>query len=297
MARTPSFATRPGPEHGGPTNIAALSTTTEGLWLLQALCGIETLPAVLVTRPYIADVGPPTSHPGIDALVDAGAILPGDHHDVHPQIRQWLETLGAPDVVLGAMIERRSPVGGNPQHLRVAIARRAAMTVAATRHAEDITVENVGAVPSMRALLARLLPLGGPETKPADFDTIMVPTSEFLDGLTSVVRGDHTPKVALGRLGLTTAQQRIITAAADRPQMEMSLAVIRHDTSGDQVGIAAVAVTDTVEGRCVTGPVRSESGEWWTMVAPGTLAAGASALSNLLDTVGLSDWYGHDRST
>ena len=59
MARIPSFTTRPGPEHAGPANIAALSTTTEGLWLLQALCGIETLPAVLVTRPYIADVGPP----------------------------------------------------------------------------------------------------------------------------------------------------------------------------------------------------------------------------------------------
>lgn len=40
------------------------------------------------------------------------------------------------------------------------------MTVAATRHAEDITVENLGAVPSMRALLARLLPLCGPETDP-----------------------------------------------------------------------------------------------------------------------------------
>ncbi len=73
MARIPSFATRPGPEHAGPSSIAALSTTTEGLWL-QALCGIETLPAVLVTRPYIADVGPPTSHPGIDTLVGAGAM-------------------------------------------------------------------------------------------------------------------------------------------------------------------------------------------------------------------------------
>lgn len=296
MARIPSFATRPGPGHAGPSNIAALSTTTEGLWLLQALCGIETLPAVLVTRPYIADVGPPPSHPGIGTLVAAGAILAGDHREVHPQIRQWLDTLGAPDVVLGAMIERRNPAGGNPQHLRIAIARRAAMTVAATRHAEDVTVENVGAVPNMRALLARLLPLCGPQATPADFDTIMVPTSDFLDGLTAAVRGEHTPKVALGRLGLTAAQQRVITAAADHPLMEMSLAVIRHDSTGDQVGIAAVAITDTVEGRVVTGPVRSESGEWWTRIAPGTLAAGAAALTNLLGTVGLSDWYGHDRS-
>jgi len=295
MARIPSFTTRPGPGHAGPANIAALSTTTEGLWLLQALCGIETLPAVLVTRPYIADVGPPTAHPGLDALRDAGALLAGDHPEVHPQIRGWLETLGAPDIVLGAMIERRSHTG-TAQHLRIAIARRGAMTVAATRHDQDVTVENVGAVPTMRALLARLLPLCGPDTTPADFDTIMVPTSDFLDGLTQVVRGEHTPKVALSRLGLTAGQQRVITAAADRPLMEMSLGIIRRDTSGDRVGIAAVAVTDTSEGRIVTGPVRSDSGDWWTTVTPGTLAAGAHALTNLLGTVGLSDWYGHDRS-
>lgn len=293
--RIPSFATRPGPEHSGPANIAALSTTTEGLWLLQALCGIETLPAILLTRPFIADVGPPASHPGLDTLVQAGAILAGDHREVHPQIRQWLDTLGAPDIVLGAMIERRNPSGA-AQHLRVAIARRAMMTVAAARHAEDVTVENVGSVPSMRALLARLLPLCGPPTAPADFDTIMMPTAEFLDGLASVVRGDHTPKIALGRLGLTAAQQRVLTAAADHPLMEMSLGVIRHDIRGDHMGIAAVAVTDTVEGRVVTGPVRSESGQWWTRIAPGTLAAGAAALTSLLDTVGVSDWYGHDRS-
>lgn len=296
MARIPAFATRPGPEHSGPSNIAALSTTTEGLWLLQALCGIETLPAILVTRPYIADVGPPASHPGIDTLVQAGSILTGDHREVHPQIRQWLDTLGAPDIVLGAMIERRPPAGGATQHLRVAIARRATMTVAAARHADDVTVENVGAVPDMRALLARLLPLCGPQTAPADFDTIMVPTADLLDGMASVVRGEHTPKIALGRLGLTAAQQRVLTAAADHPLMEMSMGVIRHDTSGDHVGIAAVAVTDTVEGRVVTGPVRSESGQWWTRIAPGTLAAGAAALTALLDTVGVSDWYGHDRS-
>ena len=87
-----------------------------------------------------------------------------------------------------------------------------------------------------------------------------------------------------------------LTAAADRPLMEMSLGIIRRHTTGDRVGIAAVAVTDTSEGRIVTGPVRSDSGDWWTTVTPGTLAAGANALTNLLGTVGLSDWYGHDRS-
>ena len=296
MARIPSFATRPAPQHGGPSTIESLSTTTEGLWLLQALCGVETLPSVLVTRPYIADVAAPTSHPGIDTLREAGAVLAGDNYSVHPQIGQWLETLGAPDVVLCCMIQRRAGLTGGNSHLRVAIARRGTMTVAAARHADEVTVENVGAVPNMRALLSRLLPLCGPEVKPAEFEAIMVPTSDLLDGLAQVVRGDHTPKVALGRLGLDSTQQRIITAAADHPHMEMSVAVIRHDNKGDHVGIATVAIADTAEGRIITGPVRSDSGAWWTMVTPGTVAAGARALTNLLETVGLSDWNSHDRS-
>lgn len=289
MGRLPAFATRSAPQHSGPSPIQALNTTCEGLWLLQALCGIETLPSVLVLRPYVADVGPPSAHPGLDILREAGALVAGQDRVVHPQIAQWLEALGAPDVVLCAMISR-----GN-SHLRVAIARRGTLTVAAARHGDEITVENIGAVPSMRSLLTRLLPLCGPEQRPAEFDPIMVPSSELLDGLAQVVRGDHTPKVALSRLGLNATQQRVMIAAADQPQAEMSIAVIRHDHRGDHVGVAAVAITDTAEGRVVTGPVRSESGAWWSMITPGTPAAGASALDSLLQTVGLNSWNVHTR--
>lgn len=48
-----------------------------------------------------------------------------------------------------------------------------------------------------------------------------------------------------------------------------------------------MAAPYTSEGRIVTGPVRSDSGDWWTTVTLGTLAAGANALTNLLGTVGL----------
>ncbi len=35
-----------------------MEVTREALWLLQALCGVERMPAVLVTRPF-TDTGDP----------------------------------------------------------------------------------------------------------------------------------------------------------------------------------------------------------------------------------------------
>jgi hypothetical protein len=283
---TPGFATRSAPVYDGPRPIEALTTSCEGLWLLQALCGVETLPSVLVVRPFIADADPPTGHPGLAVLEEAGAIVAGT---VHPQIQVWLETLGAPDVVLCCMVSR----GG--AHLRVAIARRDAMTVAASRHDDDIVVESIGGVPSMRSLLGRLLPMCGPDTAPADFKPIMVPTADLVDGLGAVVRGEHTPAVVLGRLGLDPDQRRIVTAMSDRPEMELSVAVVRRDERGDHVGIASVTVADTDAGRVVAGPVRSDNGSWWTMIAPGTLDAAARALDTLLQTVDIASWNEHSR--
>ena len=284
--RTPGFIGRSAPEYAGPQPIEALTTTCEGLWVLQALCGVETLPSALLVRPFIADGGPPLGHPGIEVLREAGAIV---GEDVHPQIRVWLEALGSPDIELDCTITRRGA------DLRVAIARRDGITVAATRHEDDITIENIGAVPSMRALLARLLPVCGPEVAPADFNPIMVSSADLMEGMAGVMRGDHTPAVALGRLGLDPTQRRIVAAATQEPDMQMAIAVVRHDGSGDHVGIAAVAVIDTSEGRVVNGPVRGDNGAWWTMITPGNLDAGGRALDALLRTVGVTSWTAHSR--
>ncbi|MBV8350070.1 MAG: hypothetical protein JOZ49_21955, partial [Mycolicibacterium sp.] len=52
------FSFRPPPEYG-TAPVTVLDTTCEGMWLLQALCGLETLPSMLVLRPYVAAGGPP----------------------------------------------------------------------------------------------------------------------------------------------------------------------------------------------------------------------------------------------
>jgi hypothetical protein len=287
----PDFVLRPAPEHRGPVPVSVLETTCEAVWLLQALCGVETLPAALELPPYVSEVGPPVGHPGIAILRDAGALL--DDHTVHPRIAQWIEVLGAPDAELCGRIRRGSQ---RLDYLQLAVARRDDLHVAASRHNDNVTIEDLGPVGSLRDLVTRILPLCGPPVEPVvDFEPVMMPSLEFTEGLGQVVRGEHAPTVALGALGLSARQRRVLIQAADQPLTELSLVVVQHDSRGDHVAHAAVTVTDTTEGRIVTGPVRAEDGTWWTHISPCTTDAVARSLRALVATLPTPAWRDHSR--
>ncbi len=286
---TPAFLRRSAPAHRGPAPVTALTTTREGVWVMQALCGVEMLPAALLLRPYVSAGGPPSAatHSGVAVLREAGALI-DDENTVHPTIVRWLEALGAPDIELTVSVRR-----GDAQ-MRLVIARREAVTVAISRCADDITIEEIGPVSSMRSLYASIVALCGPAVDPAQFEPITVRSADLVDGLAAAVKGAQDAGGVLGGLGLSAEQRRIVMLAADAPFMEASFAVVIHDARGDHVGLASAAVTDTVEGRVVTGPIRGQDSRWWIQIVPGTVDAGASALRSLLDAVGTT-WQGQSR--
>lgn len=294
MGSSPSFIRRRAPRHSGPPPVTALETTCEGVWLLQALCGVEMLPSPLLLRPYVTASGVPGSHPGIPVLRQAGTLL-DDDLTVHPSVARWIETLGAPDIALCVDVRRGT------EFMRLVVARRDTMHVAISRSgdkdADNVTIEDVGTVPSLRVLYERILELCQRSREPIDaarFDPITVPSGDFVAGLGQVARGDHTPAVAFRGLGLTAQQRRIVLLAADAPQMEASFALLVHDARGDHVALASAAVIDTDEGRIVIGPVRGQDGTWWTQLVPGTVDAGAGALRSLVATMGTT-WANHSR--
>jgi len=289
----PSFIRRAAPPHGGPPPVEAIDTTCEGVWLLQALCGVETLPSPLLLRPYVAAGGVPGSHPGIAILRKAGALV--DDETVHPTVTRWLEVLGAPDIALCVDVRRRG------EFMRMVVARRdnkhAAISRSGDNDGDNVTIEEVGTVSSMRMLYERIMELCDRSREPvaaAKFDPITVRSADFIAGLGQVARGDHTPASAFRDLALTAEQRRLVMLAADCPLMEVSFALLVHDARGDHVALASAAVTDTEEGRIVTGPVRGEDGTWWTQLVPGTADAGGSALRSLVATVGTT-WDKHSR--
>lgn len=294
MARPPTFIKRQAAAPRGPQPITAIETTCEGAWLLQALCGIEQLPPAILLRPFVSASGRPTWHPGIPILREAGAII--DEDTVHPAVTQWLEILGAPDIALSVDVRRPGV-----ECLRLVIARRGGKHAAISRggvdNADSITIEEVGSVPSLKVLFERIMQLcdrGFGPVEPAVFAPITVRTAALLDGFSAIVQGDHTPAVALASMNLTTEQRRIVTLAADQPLMEVGFSLQVHDARGDHFALASAAVTDTVEGRLVTGPVVGEDRTWWTQIVPGTADAGGSALRALVASVGTT-WEGHSR--
>lgn len=283
----PEFALHAAPERHRPAPVSVLETTCEGVWLLQALCGVESLPAMLMLRPYVSAAGPPVNHPGIAVLRDAGALL--DDHTVHPRIAQWLEVLSVPDVVLCGTVRR------GDDGLQLAVARRDDVHVAASRHHDNVTIEELGQVGSLRELAERILPLCGPAVEPVDFEPVTVPTKALVDGISEVVHGDHTATVSLGGLGLSARQRRVFMRVADQPLTELSLGVVQHDSRGDHIAEAAVTVTDTTDGRVVMGPVRGDDGTWWTHISPGTTDAFTRSLKALVATLPTPAWREQSR--
>jgi hypothetical protein len=282
------FAFRAPPDRGGPVPVTVLDTTCEGVWLLQGLCGVEVLPAMLVLRPWVSAGGPPVGHPGVAILKEAGAVLEDD--TVHPRIAAWMEALGAPDIELCGGVHR------GEQHLRLAVVRRGDLHVAVTRCDDDVTIEEMGGVSSLRDLVTRILPLTGAPVEPARFEPVTVGSVDLLSGLGEVVRGEHTPSVALAGLGLTAEQRRILMLAADAPQCELSLAMLQHHAESYHLARAAVTVTDTAEGRLVSGPILSDDGTWLTQISPGTEESITRALRSLVTTLPVPAWRDHSRT-
>ncbi|MCP9276913.1 ESX secretion-associated protein EspG [Mycolicibacterium arenosum] len=292
---SPSFTRRRAPAHNAPVSAVAVDTTCEGVWLLQALCGVELLPSPMLLRPYVGAGGVQYDHPGIPVLREAGVLIGDDEPTVHPTVARWIETLGAPDIALCVDVRR----GG--EFMRLVIARRDEQHVAISRSGagdgDDVTIEAVGTVPSMRVLYERVMELcerGAAPVEPARFEPITVRSAEFIAGLGDVARDDHTPAQAFRDLALTAEQRRLVMLAVDTPALEVGFGLLVHDARGDHVALASAAVTDTVEGRIVTGPVRGDDGTWWTQMVPGTSDAGGSALRSLMATMGV-DWSTHNR--
>ena len=78
-----------------------LTTTVDGLWVLQAVTGIEQTCPELGLRPLLPRLDTPEralQHPVAAELIAAGALDPAGNAD--PMIREWLTVLLRRDLVM-----------------------------------------------------------------------------------------------------------------------------------------------------------------------------------------------------
>ncbi|ARV80641.1 MULTISPECIES: ESX secretion-associated protein EspG [Mycobacterium] len=309
----------------GTAVAARLSTTSEGLWLTAALCGVAQLPPALKIRPIGAVQATIAAHPGMEVLENAGICQGGE---VDPSVASWVRALGRPDVEIDVTITRpeirperlegppavfTAPEDAieaaealarwyaqRPPQRVVTLCRRDNAWVAAARlwrPGQDTSDEVV------------VTPLGGTEIAHVVVDTIGPADPAQFHGINSEAAVLNTVLSAwqanpaidiiagLVEVGLSVPQARLVEAVADRGTTRAVIGAAEFSISGPARAPMAVTVADTLIGRVVVSNSVGPDGRQWTTLLPGADHAIHTAVVELLETLPSGrGWATHQRT-
>jgi hypothetical protein len=273
-----------------------LTTTVDGLWVLQAVTGVEQLCPELGLRPLLPKLETPEyvlRHPVVPELVACGALDEAGNAD--PMIREWLTVLLRRD--LGLLLNINVP-GREPT--RAAICRFATWWVVLERHAELVRLYPAGTAGDEGAatelLVGQVERLCG-VAEAAPLKPVTVETDDLLES----VHDAASLKSFLLRHNLDVDQLHIVTMAAD-PARSASAAIVAvqagagpDKTARFAIGESAVSIVDTPAGRlCVEGV--TSGGRRYQVITPGSRTDIGSALRRLIGNLPAGDeWYSYRR--
>ena len=260
-----------------------LTTTVDGLWVLQVLTGIEGLAPELGLRPHLPSVEPKRlalEHPVTAELRAAGVIDESDQVD--SIVVEWLTVLSRRDI--GLLVHFRIPGDGEPP--RALLARFAQWWVAMERSVDLIRISGAGisstegtANAALNAQLERLCGTNAPATlRPVTLDA---------DAMRAASTSQDSLCEFFGTQRLDPGQSQLLKLAVD-PDRSAQASIVAIQ-SGVQTGRptrtfieqSAVAIIDTLEGRLVAEHVAS-AGKNWMIIAPGTKSNVASAITHMV---------------
>jgi hypothetical protein len=273
-----------------------LTTTVDGLWVLQAVTGVEQLCPELGLRPLLPKLETPEyalRHPVVPELVACGALDEGGNAD--PMIREWMTVLLRRD--LGLLLNISVP-GREPT--RAAICRFATWWVVLERHGDLVRLYPAGTAGDEAA--ATELVVGQVErlcgvAEVAPLKPVTVETEDLLES----VQDAASLKSFLLRQNLDVDQLHIITMATDPARSAYAAIVALQAGVGPDrtarfaIGESAVAIVDTPAGRlCVEGV--TSGGRRYQVVSPGSRTDIGSAVRRLIGNLPAGDdWYSYRR--
>ena len=278
----------------------ALTTTVGGIWTLQALLGVETMPAVLRIKPFIPSVheslivettaGPlPLNLTGeYLGLVEAGVIDASGHVD--DVVRDWMTVLGRPGRQVVVSIRRPAGERAGPPivHERtVVVCRHRRWMAMAARDGDEVVIDGVGEADSpdeqVELMCAPLLAALGEAPPPAPIEGINLPADLLASTLAHTAAGGRDAiAAAMGRPGLRPAQAEVVSAAARLDESAMAVvAVVDHGIS-HHVHQRVLTVADTEYGRISMTTTVAADGKNWMSVWPTSNAALHDDLAELL---------------
>ena len=260
-----------------------LTTTLDGLWVLQVLSGTEVLAPELGLRPHLPSVESPQmalAHPVAEELRAAGVI--DGAGAVDQAVLEWLRVLSRRDVAL--LLHVQTPVA-DAEPERVLLARFAQWWVSLERSGFHIRISGAGTASSEQAagrlINAQIERLCG-QMPPA----AMKPVTVEVDELLGAVRNTGSLRTFLLDRRLDGDQIALLTLAADSERSaQASVVAIQSGVANGpalrHVGSAAVTVIDTPQGRLVSEHV-TRGGRSWLIVGPGSAGNLASAVVALM---------------
>ena len=273
-----------------------LTTTLDGIWVLQVLSGIEVLAPELGLRPHLPSIETTQAalaHPVAGELINAGVINAAG--EVDDAALEWLTVLSRRDIAL--LLQSREPGEYRPP-TRMLLARFAQWWVVLERSADLIRLSGVGTATSPQsadAAIAHQIDRLCGHMPAALMRPVSINTGEML----STVRDMASLQTFLRKRRFDTEQIRTLTLAAqpERSRQTAIVAIQSGATSGNSlIDGGAVTVIDTPEGRLVTEHV-NHGGTSWMVVAPGTADVISTAVRAQMHRLPAHQaWYSHRKA-
>ena len=270
-----------------------LTTTLDGLWVLQVLSGIEVVAPELGLRPHLPSIETrqmALTHPVADELRAAGVI--SDAGTVDEAVLEWLTVLSRRDVAL--LVYAQTPTHEiEPE--RVLLARFAQWWVVLERNGILVRLSGVGTATSEESagmlINAQIVRLCG-EMKAAALRPVTLDVPELL----AAVHDQVSLRSYLLYRRFDGDQVTMLTLAADTERSAQASVVAIQ--SGMPTGPArshidqgAVTIIDTPQGRLVSEHV-TRGGKSWMIVSPGSAANIATAVLKMVRRLPAEDeWF------
>jgi len=273
-----------------------LTTTIDGLWVLQILAGIEVVAPELGLRPILPSfetTHKALAHPIAAELRDAGVI--NDAGTVDSVVVEWLTVLSRRDVAL--LIHVRNPEAGD-HPARAVLARFAQWWVVMERSEDLVRIGGAGTATAEGAansvVVAQIDRLCGTNA-PAPMRPVTIDADALLAGVTS----QDSLKRFLMTQQMDADQQRILLLAADPTRStQASIVALQSGVETGQptrtfVEQSAVTIIDSPEGRLVAEQVPSGSKKWMVL-APGSATNIANAINNMVRRLPANEeWFSY----
>ena len=270
-----------------------LTTTLDGLWVLQVLSGIEVLAPELGLRPHLPSIettAAALAHPVAAELIDAGVITTSG--TVDDTVLQWLAVLSRREI---ALLLHTRDAGGHGAPSQALLARFDRWWVALERSDDLVRLSGAGTATTERsaglAIMNQIDRLCGP--MPA---SLMQPVSIKTDELLGAVSDAATLRNFLREKRFDPEQIRILTLAAQPGQSRQTSVVAIQSGVSSHIEAGALTIIDTPDGRLLTEHV-SQDATAWMVVTPGSSDAVTSAVHRLLRRLPAQHaWYSYRKA-